>query len=731
MATIGTAYVDIDGKFDPLRRSAGGAFRSIAATGAALFATVGVTRVLGDSIAEAREAEQVGRRTANVIESTGGVANVSADRVARLAERLSNLAGVDDEAIQGGENLLLTYSAVRNEMGAGNAIFDRATTAALDLSSALGTSMQSATMQLGKALQEPEKGLARLSRAGVSFSDAQRDAVEQMVASGDTLGAQKVILEEVERQFGGAAEAMADPAAKAGVAWKNFEEKIGLLVLPTVGRLADFFTGVVLPTVEKVGRAFGALFSGDSDRFASIMDRLVGGGGRFQEIFRKVGDVITKVKDAVAGFVGSESGRFALIVTAIAAAVGLLTVALVGLVGAISWPLVALVALAVGIAYAYNRFEGFRNVVDTVARAVVTAFQWLVDTAWPAVQRFFGRVAEWAQKVWPDVQNIITRVVAIVGAVIGRFVSVAQALWSRFGGRIVEMARTAWAYIQEVINAAIDIITGVIRLFSSVLSGDWGRAWDALKGILRGVWDAIFGLLRGAVRNIISIVKAIGPGLWAAVRIVFTRALGLIRAGATAWIGFLRSLPGRVASIAATVFTGLINAARSLPGRVMGFLSGLPGMIRGMIGQMLEAGRSVGGAVIDGISAGLSGTIGFAADIAGAVGGAIRNAINGLIGALNRGIPDSLGWGPASIDIPDNPIPTLHSGGVFNSGRGEGFALLQDGEGVFTRDQMRALGVAGGPRNVFVVVDNIDEALEHVTDRGARPAARAFLTGRS
>ena len=729
MSTIGTAYVDIDGRFDPLRRSAGGAFRSIAATGAALFASVGVTRVIGQSITEAREAERVGRRTANVIESTGGAANVSEGRVARLAERLSALAGVDDEVIQGGENLLLTFTRVRNEVGAGNDVFDRATGAALDMSAALGTSMQGAAMQVGKALNDPIRGLSMLSRAGVQFSEDQRTAIETMVESGDTLGAQKIILAELETQFGGAAAAMADPAQKAGVAWANFQEKIGLLVLPTVGRLADLFTGTIMPTVEKVGRAFGALFSGDSDRFAGILDRLVGGGGRFRQIFQTVGDAIIRVKDAVAGFVGSESGRFALIVTAIAGAVGLLTVALGALVGAISWPLLAVAALVAGLAFAYNRFEGFRNVVDTVARAVVTAFTWLVETAWPAVQRFFGRVADWARRVWPDVQNIITRVVAIVGAVISRFVSVAQALWDRFGGRIVDTVRTAWDYVTEYVNAAIDVITNVIRLFSSVLSGDWGRAWDALKGILRGAWDAIFALLRAVVRQAVTVVKAIGPALWAVIRAAFTRVTGIIRGAVSAWLGFLRSLPGRVASIAATVFTSLINAARSLPGRVMGFLSTLPGLIRGMVGSMLDAGRAVGGAIIDGISAGLRGAVSFAGDIASAVGSAVRGAINGVIRLLNNAIPNSLGWGPMSIDLPDNPIPTLHSGGVFNSGRGEGLALLRDGEGVFTPEQMRALGVAGGSRNVFVVVDSIDEALEYV-ESGARPAARAFLAGR-
>ena len=46
--------------------------------------------------------------------------------------------GVDDEAIPSGENLLLTFTNIRNEAGKGNDVFDQATTATLDLSVALG-----------------------------------------------------------------------------------------------------------------------------------------------------------------------------------------------------------------------------------------------------------------------------------------------------------------------------------------------------------------------------------------------------------------------------------------------------------------------------------------------------------------------------------------------------------------------------------------------------------------
>ena len=39
-----------------------------------------------------------------------------------------NKSGIDDEAIQSGENLLLTFTDIRNEVGKGNDIFNQATT---------------------------------------------------------------------------------------------------------------------------------------------------------------------------------------------------------------------------------------------------------------------------------------------------------------------------------------------------------------------------------------------------------------------------------------------------------------------------------------------------------------------------------------------------------------------------------------------------------------------------
>src|SRR3954465_14903850 len=92
-----------------------GAFKGLALAGAGALATIGVGRILGDSIAEAREAAVVTARTENVIASMGNASKISASEVASLAGSLSVKAGMDDEAIQSGANLLLTFGNIRNE----------------------------------------------------------------------------------------------------------------------------------------------------------------------------------------------------------------------------------------------------------------------------------------------------------------------------------------------------------------------------------------------------------------------------------------------------------------------------------------------------------------------------------------------------------------------------------------------------------------------------------------
>jgi hypothetical protein len=228
-------------------REAGTALRGIGAAGRRGFSGIG--RIIGAaggiyalsrgirSVAEEyTEAARAGAQTDAVIKSTRGVAGLTRTEVEGLAAALSRKAAIDDELIQSGANVLLTFKQIRNEAGQGNAIFDRATAAALDLSVAFGKDMRSSSVLVGKALNDPIKGVTALTRVGVDFTQQQKDQIQALVDSGDQLGAQKIIIKELESQVKGSAKAQAQPMDRLKVGWNNIEESIGRLAAPSVNR---------------------------------------------------------------------------------------------------------------------------------------------------------------------------------------------------------------------------------------------------------------------------------------------------------------------------------------------------------------------------------------------------------------------------------------------------------------------------------------------------------------
>jgi hypothetical protein len=176
-------------------------------------------------VKEAMEAEKVLAQLSAGVKSTGGVAGKSVGELDALADSLSKLSAVDDEVIGQGEALLLTFRKIRGEA------FDETMKAALDLSARLGGDLQGSIKMLGRALEDPKKGMSALGKAGVQFSEDQKKVIKDLVKSNDLLGAQKIILKEVETQVGGSAAAYRNTMSGAldalGIAWGNLKEEIG------------------------------------------------------------------------------------------------------------------------------------------------------------------------------------------------------------------------------------------------------------------------------------------------------------------------------------------------------------------------------------------------------------------------------------------------------------------------------------------------------------------------
>ena len=277
MSTIGFATLDVipslkgaqasltrqaTGPLTAAGRAAGTSYsKAFLAPMAGLFAGAAALSFLKGSFTEAREAATVARQTTAAIKATGGAANVTAGQIDALSQSLSKQVGIDDETIAGAENLLLTFKGVANQVGAGNDIFDQATEAILNVSTAMKTDLNSATLQIGKALNDPIKGMTALSRSGIQFTEQQKAQAKALVESGDLLGAQKIILKELEGQFGGAAEAGHDAFDDLGVAFGNLQESAGGALVPALTTMAKVTTKDVIPALTTAGGAASDAFS--------------------------------------------------------------------------------------------------------------------------------------------------------------------------------------------------------------------------------------------------------------------------------------------------------------------------------------------------------------------------------------------------------------------------------------------------------------------------------------
>ena len=250
------------------------------------FAAIKSAQVFGSFIADARESAKVGRLTAQVILSTGGAAKITAAQVGDLATAISNKTGADDEAVQSGQNMLLTFTNVRNGVGKGNDIFNQASQAITDMTAAMNggevtaDGMKTSSIQLGKALNDPIKGVTALSKVGVSFTEDQKKQIKTLVDSGKTMEAQKIILAELGKEFGGAAAAASDPLTKLKTIVGNASESIGGAFLPIVDKVATKLGTFIPAAIDKVTLGFSALkaaFSGEgitSDGFVGAMERI-------------------------------------------------------------------------------------------------------------------------------------------------------------------------------------------------------------------------------------------------------------------------------------------------------------------------------------------------------------------------------------------------------------------------------------------------------------------------
>ena len=265
----------------------------LVAGGAAAAATAigtGLVSALKTGVSEMQEQEKVSAQTSAALKSTGNAAGVTKGHIENMASALQAQTGTQDDAIQSAQNLLLTFTSISNK--GPDKMFDRSTKAALDLSVAFHKNLNASAVMVGKALNDPVKGVSALSRVGVQFTASQKTMIKSLVDTGQSAKAQKLILHELEVQVGGSAKAFGETTPgqiqKAKRAFEDLSQgavqaiaPIGAAILPALvtamrGTVTWFqanwpkikaiamqvwqwFQANLLPTFMEIGRGIGSI----------------------------------------------------------------------------------------------------------------------------------------------------------------------------------------------------------------------------------------------------------------------------------------------------------------------------------------------------------------------------------------------------------------------------------------------------------------------------------------
>jgi hypothetical protein len=356
-----------------LDKSATAAVKGLAKVAAGVGAAAGV---IGYKLASAAyESQKVMAQTTAIITATGGAAGVTAQEVQKLSDKLSMQIGVDDELIQSSANLLLTFKQVQNQTGKGNNIFDRAVTSAQDLANVFGDA-NGAAKQLGKALSDPINGITALRKAGINFTEQQKEQITTLVKSGKTLEAQKLILAEVESQVGGTAAASATGFDKMKVAIGNVAENIGALLIPFIERFATFVIEKVVPYMNELVAIMGERgIGGVVKKLSADFLGFLGNMGKTGNIVLGIVTAFVALRAAMAAYTIAQT-----IATIATTAFGVAWNATgIGLIAA------AIAAVVVGLIALYIKFESVRKVVS----ALGDILKFVVVNAIKVVQNYF------------------------------------------------------------------------------------------------------------------------------------------------------------------------------------------------------------------------------------------------------------------------------------------------------------------------------------------------------
>ena len=370
------------------------AFGAVAKAAAAAFAVNKIVKFGAESVKAADSANKSLSILSNTIQATGASAWTTTDELVSLSNKLSETTNYSVGEIQDMQSVMLGFWSVTDD------VFDEANKAVLDMATVMGMDLTSAAQTVGKALDDPINGLGSLSRQGFVFSNAEKEMLTQLVAVGEKAKAQQIILDTLNKTYGGAAEAGMSAFAQMNNSMTALKETLGNELMPVITEITKNTNEAVKKItsyIQKIGLAEKLAYA--YSLITTIFDKIQTAISPFiQKIVEKINEIKDIFSELIGGFdLSGFEETFGLIV-------GIAERVIQRVEDKFNRIKAVFLTVKDEVAGIFENID-FSAVQDYV-NTIIAAGLYIYDRIYEIVQGLYNSIADFVLKVWNKIKEI-------------------------------------------------------------------------------------------------------------------------------------------------------------------------------------------------------------------------------------------------------------------------------------------------------------------------------------
>jgi len=424
------------------------------------FNVVGITASVGaivnfgkQCVKSADEANRSFKVLENTIKVTGAESWTSAEELDKMAKAYAETTNFADDQVKHMESVLLGFKNISGET------FKDATDAVLDMAEVMGMDLTSAAQTVGKALDDPVKGLDSLRRQGFYFTEEQKEELAQLVKNGKQMEAQKIILNELATVYGGAAKAGQSAFAKLQHAMDNFRENIGNKLLPVVNQVMNAIANAMTNIVKVINNSTGF------DTFINVVVNL---GKKVFEVLSNIINYFKETFNNIRNII--KTVNFSPLISVLDTLVGVVRKVFGSIKSYIEKGIESWKRLTKEMTNVFQSFE-FQQVADFVNK-FIDGFFFIYDQVVDIFDNIRTAVENAVINIWNKIKQIFSN---------------SQKALANSQTDIKSWSDYFWSILNDVFRIAQDLV-GMVK---AIFQGDWAVAWEYAKLVVLRVVNVI------------------------------------------------------------------------------------------------------------------------------------------------------------------------------------------------------------------------------------------------